>query len=54
MTQHTSTATYYESNLWDIDPNRVAEVEQAKQEGRDLVLLVQGLEEGWARQIYPK
>jgi hypothetical protein len=51
MAEHISTTTYYESNVWDIDPDRVTEVEAAKQEGRDLVLLVQGLEEGWARQI---
>lgn len=51
MTQHISTTTYYESDVWDIDPDRLAEVTQAKQEGRDIVLLVQGLQEGWARQI---
>ena len=54
MAEHTSTTTYYESNLWDVDPNRLAEVEQAKLEGCDIVLLTQGLEEGWARQIYSK
>jgi len=52
MAEHTSTTTYYDSNLWDVDPNRLAEVEQAHTEGRDIALLTQGLQEGWARQIY--